>query len=60
MFSSLDPDLDRHFVRPDLGSNCLQRLTADYTGRRRVKAGIIGLWFARLTLNASIATKVVC
>ena len=25
----LDPDQDRNFVCPDLGSNCLQRLSAD-------------------------------
>ena len=25
----LDPDQDRHFVGPDLGPNCLQRLSAD-------------------------------
>ena len=26
--NSLDPDQARHFVRPDLGSNCLQKLSA--------------------------------
>ena len=26
--NSLDPDQDRHFVGPDLGPNCLQRLSA--------------------------------
>ena len=25
----LDQDQDRHFVGPDLGPNCLQRLSAD-------------------------------
>ena len=25
----LDPDQDLHFVDPDLGSNCLKRLSAD-------------------------------
>ena len=25
----LDPDQDRHFVGPDLGPNCLHRLSAD-------------------------------
>ena len=25
MSNSLDPDQARHFVRPDLGPNCLQR-----------------------------------
>ena len=29
MSSSLDPDQDRYSVGPDLGPNCLQRLTAD-------------------------------
>ena len=27
--NSLDPDQDRHFVSPDLGPNCLQRLSVD-------------------------------
>ena len=27
--NSLDPDQARHFVVPDLGPNCLQRLSAD-------------------------------
>ena len=27
--NSLDPDQDRHIVGPDLGPNCLQRLSAD-------------------------------
>ena len=27
--NGLDPDEDRHFVGPDLGPNCLQRLSAD-------------------------------
>ena len=29
MSNSLDPDQARHFVGPDLGPNCLQRLSAD-------------------------------
>ena len=29
----LDPDKARYFVRPDLGPNCLQRLSADGAGR---------------------------
>ena len=36
--NSLDPDQARHFVRPDLGPNCLQRLSADDTSRLRVNA----------------------
>ena len=31
--NSLDPDQARHFVGPDLDPNCLQRLSADDTGR---------------------------
>ena len=37
MSNSLDPDQARRFVGPDLGPNCLPRLTADVTGRQRVK-----------------------
>ena len=32
--NSLDPDKDRHSVGPDLGPNCLQRLSADDKSRR--------------------------
>ena len=35
MSNSLDPDQARRW--PDLGPNCLPRLTADVTGRQRVK-----------------------
>ena len=31
--NSLDPDQARHFVGPDLGPNCLQRLSADDRSR---------------------------
>ena len=36
----LDPDQDLHFVGPDLGPNCLQRLSTDDKSRHlaRVKA----------------------
>ena len=37
MSNSLDPDQDRHFVGPDLGPNCLQRLSADDPSKQRVK-----------------------
>ena len=36
MSNSLDLDQAQHFVRPDLGPNCLQRLSADDTHRRSV------------------------
>ena len=35
--NSLDPDHAQHFVGPDLGPNCLQRLSADDISRQRVK-----------------------
>ena len=41
MSNSLDPDQGRHFVGLDLGPNCLQRLSADNTGRQRVKVGVV-------------------
>ena len=31
--NSLEPDQDRHYVGPDLGPNCLQRLSAEDKGR---------------------------
>ena len=35
--NSLDPDQTRLYVGPDLGSNCLQSLPVDDTGRQRSK-----------------------
>ena len=32
----MDPDRDQQNVSPDLGSNCLQRLSADDTSRQIV------------------------
>ena len=32
--NSLDPDQAQHFVGPDLGPNCLPRLSADDTSRQ--------------------------
>ena len=37
MSNSLDPDQARHFVGPDLGPNCLQKLSADDISSLRVK-----------------------
>ena len=36
MSNRLDPDQARHFVGPDLGPNCLQKLSEDDTSRQRV------------------------
>ena len=33
VLNSLDPDQARHFVGPDLGPNCLQKLSADDNSR---------------------------
>ena len=52
MSNSLDPDQARLFVGPDLGPNCLQRLSADNIGRQ--KANIIyidSLSFASILIN---------
>ena len=38
--NSLDPDQARQNVGPDLGLNCLQRLSADDTSRQRDKRSI--------------------
>ena len=34
--NSLDPDWDRHFVGPDLGPYCLQKLSADDTRKELI------------------------
>ena len=34
------PDQARHLVGPDLGSNCLQMLSADDASRQRVKSSV--------------------
>ena len=38
--NSLDPDHDRQNVGPDLGPNCLQRLSADDTRKQGVKGDV--------------------
>ena len=38
--SSFDRDQGRHSVGPDLGPNCLQRLSADDTSKQRVKVDV--------------------
>ena len=43
MSNSLDPDQARRIVGPDLGPNCLPRLSADDTGRQRVHVMFIHL-----------------
>ena len=38
MSNNLDPDQAQHFVGPDLGPSCLQRLSTDATSRQKVNA----------------------
>ena len=38
--NSLDPDQAQQFIGPDLGPNCLQRLSAD-TSMQKVKVGVV-------------------
>ena len=73
--NSLDPDQAQHFVGPDLGPNCLQRLSADETIRPIVKwIKLVGRFNQYLKItsdlnspiktllapNVPIPTKVVC
>ena len=39
--NSLDPNQAQHFVGPDLGPNCLQRLSQDDNSRQRVNYGAV-------------------
>ena len=61
--NSLDPDQTRPFVRPDLGPNCLQRLSADDISRQRVKVvnsnnkGIELTIFETIYHNESLSEK---
>ena len=43
MSNHLDPDQARHFVGPDLGPNCLQKLSADDSRRQRVNLNVLVL-----------------
>ena len=45
---SFDPDQARHFVGPDLGPDCLQRLSADIAGKVKYKTTC--LYFLAKTL----------
>ena len=55
--NSLDPDQAQHFVRPDLGPNCLQRLSADDSSRQRHEKSYSFLQFSNkqvITLKNSL------
>ena len=57
MSNSLDPDQARRFVGPDLGPNCLPRLSADDTVRQRLQQYFVcmkiehRLFFFKLSCN---------
>ena len=56
--NSLDPDHARHFVRSDLGPNCLQRLSADDTSKL-AKSGGSNIFSALLLCHCNTANNVV-
>ena len=52
ILNSLNLDQDRHCVGPDLGPNCLQRLSADNTSMQRVdKKYTYRFWTGRFSLE---------
>ena len=55
MSNSLDPDQIRRFVGPDLGPNCLPRLSADDNGRQRVN-GFVFLDPNHLNISSNLVT----
>ena len=56
MPNSLDPDQARHLVVPDLGQNCLQRLSADDTSWQRVE-DLIMFFKANICYDKSLMFK---
>ena len=64
--NTLDPGQAQHFVGPDLGPNCLQRLSADNTNRQRVNMqrnkmrcvmGFPTMWYVR-TVKPQIRLRI--
>ena len=58
MSYSLDPDQARHFVGPDLGPNCLQRLSADIAGKdlntkQLVDTFLLKLWLKIISFGSN-------
>ena len=49
--NSLDPDQARHFVMPDLGPNCLQRLSADIAGKELYAKQLVDTFWLKLWLK---------
>ena len=58
MSNNLDLDQDRHFVGPDLGPNCLQRLSADEKSHKQGKLMFKGDNLKILTFFLQVATVV--
>ena len=55
--NTLDPDQARHFVGPDLGPNCLQRLSADDTSFFPINENLVICVFSWYTKAQQIAPK---
>ena len=51
MSNSLDPDQARHFVGPDLGPDCLQRLSADIEGKELNTKQLVDTFWLKLWLK---------
>ena len=51
--NSLNPDQARHFVGPDLGQNCMQRLSAENTSRQ----SSLFIYFSNKTADVGTKTK---
>ena len=51
--NSLDPDQARQIVGPDLGPNCLQKISASDTSRQRVKI-LHGVFYKKKVLYRNL------
>ena len=49
--SKIDPNQARHFVGPDLGPNCLQRLSADIAGKELNTKQLVDTFWLKLWLK---------
>ena len=52
--NSLSPDQAQHFIGPDLGPNCLQKLTADDTRTKEAKSQEVASWNFNIFLSLKI------
>ena len=51
--NSLDSDQAQHFVGPDLGPNCLQRLSADIAGKQLVDTFWLKPWLKLISFGSN-------